>query len=98
MAAALRLGFAIFCLSPVMRIHRQWWFLVNNTTSAVASFDVGPVWAMTKRKEDIAKEVTQRAKDLHDKEFQLPYEKPMACLAEKKMLGWSATGNIPRTP
>ncbi|KAK2967501.1 hypothetical protein RJ640_010142 [Escallonia rubra] len=38
---------------------------------------------LQKREEEVAKEVTQRAKDLHDKEFQLPYQKPMACLAEK---------------
>ncbi|KAK3001767.1 hypothetical protein RJ639_021532 [Escallonia herrerae] len=38
---------------------------------------------LQKREEEVAKEVTQRAKDLHDKEFQLPYQKPMACLVEK---------------
>lgn len=38
---------------------------------------------LQKQEEEISKEVTQRAKDLHDKEFKLPYQKPMPCLAEK---------------
>eukprot|EP00262_Sarcandra_glabra_P016473 TRINITY_DN5386_c0_g1_i1.p1 TRINITY_DN5386_c0_g1~~TRINITY_DN5386_c0_g1_i1.p1 ORF type:complete len:183 (-),score=36.00 TRINITY_DN5386_c0_g1_i1:272-820(-) len=32
---------------------------------------------------DMVEEVTHRAKELHDKEFKLPYQKPMPCLAEK---------------
>ncbi|XP_057977909.1 uncharacterized protein LOC131164616 isoform X2 [Malania oleifera] len=38
---------------------------------------------LQKHEGDMVQEVTQRAKDLHDKEFKLPYHKPMACLAEK---------------
>uniref|UniRef100_A0A5B6YU06 Coiled-coil-helix-coiled-coil-helix domain-containing protein 3 n=1 Tax=Davidia involucrata TaxID=16924 RepID=A0A5B6YU06_DAVIN len=38
---------------------------------------------LQKHEEDMVREVTQRAKDLHDKEFKLPYRKPMPCLAEK---------------
>ncbi|KAH7514107.1 uncharacterized protein LOC125419005 [Ziziphus jujuba] len=35
-----------------------------------------------KQEENMVQEVTQRAKDLRDKEFKLPYQKPMPCLAE----------------
>ncbi|KAK9274282.1 hypothetical protein L1049_019096 [Liquidambar formosana] len=38
---------------------------------------------LQKQEEDMLQEVTQRAKDLHDKEFKLPYQKPLPCLAEK---------------
>uniref|UniRef100_A0A5B6YUA5 Coiled-coil-helix-coiled-coil-helix domain-containing protein 3 n=1 Tax=Davidia involucrata TaxID=16924 RepID=A0A5B6YUA5_DAVIN len=38
---------------------------------------------LQKQEEDMVREVTQRSKDLHDKEFKLPYRKPMPCLAEK---------------
>ncbi|CAK9171155.1 unnamed protein product [Ilex paraguariensis] len=38
---------------------------------------------LQKREDEMLQEVTQRAKDLHDKEFKLPYQKPMLCLAEK---------------
>lgn len=38
---------------------------------------------LKKQEEDMVQEVTQRAKDLHKKEFKLPHQKPMPCLAEK---------------
>lgn len=38
---------------------------------------------LQKQEEEMEREVTQRAKDLHEKEFKLPYQKPMPCLAEK---------------
>ncbi|XP_040988258.1 uncharacterized protein LOC121235895 [Juglans microcarpa x Juglans regia] len=37
---------------------------------------------LQKQEDSMAQEVTQRAKDLRDKEFKLPYQKPMPCLAE----------------
>jgi hypothetical protein len=37
---------------------------------------------LQKQEENMVQEVTQRAKDLRDKEFKLPYQKPMPCLAE----------------
>ncbi|XP_022152722.1 uncharacterized protein LOC111020378 [Momordica charantia] len=37
---------------------------------------------LQKQEENMVQEVTQRAKDLHDREFKLPYQKPMPCLAE----------------
>lgn len=36
-----------------------------------------------KQEENMLQEVTERAKDLHDKEFKLPNSKPMPCLDEK---------------
>ncbi|XP_058085892.1 uncharacterized protein LOC131233264 isoform X2 [Magnolia sinica] len=38
---------------------------------------------LKKQEANMAQEVTQKAKELHDKEFKLPYQKPMPCLAEK---------------
>ncbi|XP_010264184.1 PREDICTED: MICOS complex subunit mic25a-like isoform X2 [Nelumbo nucifera] len=38
---------------------------------------------LQKQEENMVQEVTQRAKELRDKEFKLPYQKPMPCLAEK---------------
>ncbi|GAB2216854.1 hypothetical protein Droror1_Dr00000001 [Drosera rotundifolia] len=38
---------------------------------------------LQKHEDDMLKEVTERAKQLHEKEFKLPYQKPMPCLAEK---------------
>ncbi|PIA50065.1 hypothetical protein AQUCO_01300655v1 [Aquilegia coerulea] len=38
---------------------------------------------LQKQEDNMVQEVTQRAKELHDKEFKLPYQKPMPCLAEK---------------
>ncbi|XP_042485390.1 uncharacterized protein LOC122065631 [Macadamia integrifolia] len=38
---------------------------------------------LQKQEENMVQEVTQRAKELHDKEFKLPYQKPLPCLAEK---------------
>ncbi|KAF5954390.1 hypothetical protein HYC85_007246 [Camellia sinensis] len=38
---------------------------------------------LQKQEEVMVQEVTQRAKDLHDKEFKLPTEKPLPCLMEK---------------
>lgn len=42
----------------------------------------GIVEKLQKQEESIVQEVTQRAKDLRDKEFKLPYQKPMPCSAE----------------
>ncbi|KAL0550343.1 hypothetical protein IC582_014851 [Cucumis melo] len=39
---------------------------------------------LQKQEDNMLKEVTQRAKDLHDKEFKLPYQKPMPCMAESQ--------------
>ncbi|KAJ0106587.1 hypothetical protein Patl1_17455 [Pistacia atlantica] len=36
-----------------------------------------------KQEENVVQEVTERAKNLHDQEFKLPYQKPLPCLAEK---------------
>ncbi|KAK4803119.1 hypothetical protein SAY86_001322 [Trapa natans] len=43
-------------------------------------------WKIKPKEENIVQAVTQRAKDLRDKEFKLPYEKPMPmpCSAEPK--------------
>ncbi|KAL5728139.1 hypothetical protein ACHQM5_001260 [Ranunculus cassubicifolius] len=38
---------------------------------------------LQKQEDKMAQEVTQRAKELHEKEFKLPYQKPMPCVAEK---------------
>ncbi|KAG8374776.1 hypothetical protein BUALT_Bualt10G0030900 [Buddleja alternifolia] len=38
---------------------------------------------LQKQEENMLQEVTQRAKDLHDKEFKLPNRKPMPCLDEQ---------------
>ncbi|KAL7165192.1 hypothetical protein ACSBR2_040966 [Camellia fascicularis] len=38
---------------------------------------------LQKQEEVMVWEVTQRAKDLHDKEFKLPTQKPLPCLMEK---------------
>ncbi|KAL6004876.1 hypothetical protein ACLOJK_005433 [Asimina triloba] len=38
---------------------------------------------LQKQEANMVREVKQRAKELHDKEFKLPYQKPMPCLAEK---------------
>ncbi|XP_065852122.1 uncharacterized protein [Euphorbia lathyris] len=37
---------------------------------------------LQEKEEIMLREVTKRAKELHDKEFKLPYQKPMPCLAE----------------
>ncbi|XP_038679497.1 uncharacterized protein LOC119980776 [Tripterygium wilfordii] len=37
---------------------------------------------LQKQEETLAQEVTLRAKDLCDKEFKLPYQKPMSCFVE----------------
>ncbi|OAY59956.1 uncharacterized protein LOC110631229 [Manihot esculenta] len=37
---------------------------------------------LQKQEDSIVQEVTERAKDLRDKEFKLPYQKPMPCLAD----------------
>ncbi|XP_077248287.1 copper ion binding protein [Tasmannia lanceolata] len=39
--------------------------------------------SLQKQEAEMLQEVTQKAKELHDKEFKLPYQKPMPCLAEK---------------
>ncbi|KAF9617151.1 hypothetical protein IFM89_034302 [Coptis chinensis] len=38
---------------------------------------------LQKHQENMAQEVTLKAKQLHDKEFKLPYQKPFPCLAER---------------
>ncbi|VVA39478.1 PREDICTED: 2_6554_02 partial [Prunus dulcis] len=38
---------------------------------------------LQKQEENMVQEVTQRAKELRDKEFKLPFQKPMPCLTEK---------------
>lgn len=38
---------------------------------------------LQKQEANMAREVTEKAKELHDKEFKLPYQKPIPCLAEK---------------
>lgn len=38
---------------------------------------------LQKHEEDMARQVTQKAKDLHEKEFKIPHQKPMPCLVEK---------------
>ncbi|KAI5334876.1 hypothetical protein L3X38_025009 [Prunus dulcis] len=38
---------------------------------------------LQKQEENMVHEVTQRAKELRDKEFKLPFQKPMPCLTEK---------------
>ncbi|GAA0183224.1 hypothetical protein LIER_30680 [Lithospermum erythrorhizon] len=38
---------------------------------------------LQKQEETMLQEVTQRAKDLHDKEFKLPEQKPISCVEEK---------------
>ncbi|CAA0842288.1 copper ion binding [Striga hermonthica] len=38
---------------------------------------------LQKQEENMLNEVTQRAKELHDKEFKLPNSKPLPCLDEK---------------
>ncbi|KAI3900626.1 hypothetical protein MKW92_031195 [Papaver armeniacum] len=37
-----------------------------------------------KQEENMLQEVTKKAKDLHDKEFKLPYQNPFLCLIEKE--------------
>ncbi|KAL5551088.1 hypothetical protein UlMin_001264 [Ulmus minor] len=37
---------------------------------------------LQKQEENMVREVTQRAKELRDKEFKLPYQKPLPCVAE----------------
>ncbi|KAG7015652.1 hypothetical protein SDJN02_23289 [Cucurbita argyrosperma subsp. argyrosperma] len=39
---------------------------------------------LQKQEDNMVQEVTQRAKELHDKEFKLPYQKPMPCVAESE--------------
>ncbi|KAF6152608.1 hypothetical protein GIB67_013055 [Kingdonia uniflora] len=38
---------------------------------------------LQKQEETMVQEVTQKAKELHDKEFKIPYQKPLPCLVEK---------------
>ncbi|KAL1830851.1 hypothetical protein ACET3Z_000502 [Daucus carota] len=38
---------------------------------------------LQKHEDDMVKQVTQKAKDLHEKEFKIPQPKPMPCLVEK---------------
>lgn len=38
---------------------------------------------LQKQEENMVQEVSQRAKELHDKEYKFPYQKPIPCLAEK---------------
>ncbi|RZC73322.1 hypothetical protein C5167_048803 [Papaver somniferum] len=39
---------------------------------------------LQKQEENMLQEVTKKAKDLHDKEFKLPYQNPFLCLIEKE--------------
>ncbi|KAM6588178.1 hypothetical protein CsatA_010783 [Cannabis sativa] len=39
---------------------------------------------LQKQEDNMVQEVTQRAKDLRDKEFKLPYQKPLPCVAENE--------------
>ncbi|GMN32602.1 hypothetical protein TIFTF001_003752 [Ficus carica] len=39
---------------------------------------------LQKQEENMVQEVTQRAKELRDKEFKLPYQKPLPCVAENE--------------
>lgn len=39
---------------------------------------------LQKQEQNMLEEVTQRAKELHDKEFKLPYQKPAPCSAESQ--------------
>ncbi|OVA19532.1 hypothetical protein BVC80_9051g26 [Macleaya cordata] len=39
---------------------------------------------LQKQEENMVQEVTQKAKELHDKEFKLPYQKPIPCLKEQE--------------
>ncbi|GLT40370.1 hypothetical protein SLA2020_145120 [Shorea laevis] len=41
---------------------------------------------LRKQEESMVQEVTQKAKDLHEKEFKIPEPKPMPCLAENDAL------------
>lgn len=41
---------------------------------------------LQKQEQNMLEEVTQRAKDLHEKEFKLPNSKPMSCLNEQDVL------------
>ncbi|XP_022772818.1 uncharacterized protein LOC111315395 [Durio zibethinus] len=43
---------------------------------------------LRKQEENMVQEVTQKAKDLHDKEFKIPDPKPMLCLVENN--AWMA--------
>ncbi|XVF13302.1 hypothetical protein REPUB_Repub08aG0197000 [Reevesia pubescens] len=43
---------------------------------------------LRKQEENMVQEVTQKAKDLHDKEFKIPKPKPMPCLVENN--AWMA--------
>ncbi|GMH05724.1 hypothetical protein Nepgr_007564 [Nepenthes gracilis] len=43
----------------------------------------GVLEKLQKHEDDMSKQVAQRAKQLHEKEFRLPYRQPMPCLAEK---------------
>ncbi|XVE65013.1 hypothetical protein DITRI_Ditri07aG0147700 [Diplodiscus trichospermus] len=43
---------------------------------------------LQKQEENMVQEVTQKAKDLHDKEFMIPEPKPMPCLVENN--AWMA--------
>ncbi|XVE57735.1 hypothetical protein DITRI_Ditri04bG0113400 [Diplodiscus trichospermus] len=43
---------------------------------------------LRKQEENMVQEVTQKAKDLHDKEFKIPEPKPMPCLVENN--AWMA--------
>ncbi|KAJ0970864.1 hypothetical protein J5N97_018823 [Dioscorea zingiberensis] len=44
----------------------------------------GVLQKLEKQEDNMTRELTQRAKELHDKEFKLPYQKPMPCVAEKE--------------
>ncbi|XP_059639999.1 uncharacterized protein LOC132282364 [Cornus florida] len=60
--------------------------LANSELDAIRSVAQGcekTVERLHKQEENMLQELTQRAKELRDKEFKLPSQKPIACVAEK---------------
>ncbi|XVF10771.1 hypothetical protein REPUB_Repub07fG0211700 [Reevesia pubescens] len=55
---------------------------------SVAKESENVVEKLRKQEENMVQEVTQKAKDLHDKEFKIPDPKPMPCLVENN--AWMA--------
>lgn len=49
---------------------------------AVVKESENVVEKLRKQEDNMVQEVTQRAKDLHEKEFKIPEQKPMPCLVE----------------
>ncbi|EXC31925.1 hypothetical protein L484_009775 [Morus notabilis] len=53
-------------------------------TQAVLQESERAVEKLQKQEENMVEELTQRAKELRDKEFKLPYQKPLPCVAENE--------------